>query len=78
MIHIILGKMKNIFRRNEMRDLPENTTDMTIEPEYYTDDGRVICQYRLKPFKTITKNHLAFHDMTLEDYKNKYREISEK
>ena len=44
-----------------------------VEPKYYTDDGtKLICQYCLSEYKTITPSHLKFHDMTMEDYKNRF------
>jgi len=42
------------------------------EKKYFNEDGLVLCQYCLKPFKVITKNHLTFHNLTLDDYKQRY------
>jgi len=40
--------------------------------EYYDENGYVICQYCLKPLKLISKHHLKFHDLTLDEYKEMY------
>jgi len=38
----------------------------------YTEKGLVVCKYCLKPFKHITPTHLRTHNMTVDDYKEKF------
>jgi hypothetical protein len=78
------GRVNTIFHqiKNSVRKEKSNKNEKEIEKmsqennqneqQYYTEDGLVICQYCLKPFKMITKAHLDFHNMSMADYKNRF------
>ena len=48
------------------------STNEELLKKYFTEDGRVICQYCLKTFKRITASHLVMHNMTYDEYRFKF------
>jgi len=42
------------------------------DSKYYAENGFVICQYCLKHFRQISTRHLKMHNMTKEDYAEKF------
>ncbi len=44
-----------------------------MSENFYTEDGKIICQICKKSFHFITPRHLSLHgDITLDEYKEKY------
>lgn len=62
-------------RRRSRKPLPgypiENPFTSREAIENYLSDDRIICLICGRPFKALT-SHLTLHDMTAEEYKNKY------
>jgi len=45
----------------------------TLPPKFYNDDKtKLICQYCLSEMKMITPSHLKSHDMTLDEYRDRF------
>jgi len=48
------------------------STNDELLKKYFTEDGRVICQYCHKTFKRITAQHTRKHDMNVDEYKFRF------